>query len=118
MKLNTYIALFLTVVFFGKFLMLDTKVLNSILDTEEIALINPLCKQKMPKSADADNLLQESLVLVISSEAICNAPFYLPEITWPSAERINNFQDFSYLNPAVISTYFSKNYPPPKVLVA
>jgi hypothetical protein len=118
MQFKTYIAIFFAVVFFGKFLMLDAKVLNSILDTEEIALVNPFCKEKLQKYVDADTLSQESLVLVISSEAMCNAPFYLPIITWPGAEKINNFQDFSYLNPAVISTYFSKNYPPPKGLAA
>lgn len=98
--------------------MLDAKVLNSILETEEIALVNPFCEKKMQNSAEADTYSQESLKLIISSEAMCNAPYYLSKITWPVADKINNFQDFSYLNPAVISTYFSKNYPPPKVVVA
>ncbi|MBZ9630361.1 hypothetical protein LB465_06170 [Salegentibacter sp. LM13S] len=118
MKLNTYIAIFLTLVFFGKFLLLDTKVLNSILGTDEIALVNTLCKKKIKKSVDTVNLSQKSSVLVINSEALCNAPFYIPKINLSEVEQINNFQDFSYLNPSVISTYFSKNYPPPKLLVA
>lgn len=117
MKPNANIAILLTLVFLGKFLILDTKVLHSILDTQEIALVNSLCKKKASKSADAEHVLQDSFVLVINSEAICSAAFDLPEITWSKAERIINFQDFGYLHPAVISTYFSKNYPPPKVLV-
>ncbi|MBZ9731566.1 hypothetical protein LB467_17915 [Salegentibacter sp. JZCK2] len=118
MQFKTYIAIFFTVIFFGKFLMLDAKVLSSIFDTQEIALVNPFCDKKMQKSADADTFSKESSILIISSEAMCNAPFYLSKIAWPGVEKINNFQDYGYFNPAVISTYFSKNYPPPKILVA
>ncbi len=118
MQLKSYIAIFLAVVFFGKFLMLDAKVLNSILDTEEIALVNPFCKKKIQPSGATDTYSQESSILIISSDALCNSPFFLSKISLPEPRKINNYQDFGYLNPAVISTYFSKNYPPPKVLVA
>lgn len=118
MQGKTYIAVLFTVVFFGKFLMLDAKVLNSIFDNEEIALVNPFCKKKIQESDAADTYSQESSILIISSDALCNSPFYLSKISLPEPQKINNFQDFSYLNPAVISTYFSKNYPPPKELVA
>lgn len=118
MEFKTYIAIFFTVVFFGKFLMLDARVLNSILETEEIALVNPLCKKEMQQLADADTYSQESSLLILSSEAMCNAPFYFSKNTWKTVQNKNIFQDFIYLNPAVIPIYFSKNYPPPKDLVA
>lgn len=118
MQIKSYIAIFLAVVFFGKFLMLDAKVLNSILDAEGIALVNPFCKKKVQKSADDKTFTQNSSVLVISSDAMCKPAFNIAKITWFETEKINNFQDYSYLNPAVISTYFSKNYPPPRLLVA
>jgi len=118
MQLKSYIAIFLAVVFFGKFLMLDAKVLSSVLDTEEIALVNPFCKKKIQQSASADTYSQESSILIISSDALCNSPFYLSKISLPELQKVNNYQDFGYLNPAVISTYFSKNYPPPKELAA
>lgn len=98
--------------------MLDAKVLNSILDSEGIALVNPFCKKKVQKSVDNKTFTQDSLVLVVSSDAVCNPAFNLAKIAWFETETTTNFQDYSYLNPAVISTYFAKNYPPPKELVA
>jgi len=114
MQLKSYIAIFLAVVFFGKFIMLDPKVLNSILDTEEITLVNPLCKKKNKESGGSDTYSKESSIFIISSGALCNTLFYLSKISLPQPQKVNNYQDFGYLNPAVTSTYFSKNYPPPK----
>lgn len=116
MQFKTYIAIFFAVVFFGKFLMMDAKMLNSILATEEIALVNPFCKKKGGATYD-DKVAESSSVLVISSEAFCNTPYFIPEVTWPETPKINNFQDYQYLTSSVISPYFSKNYPPPKPLV-
>tara|TARA_R100000501_G_C2517654_1_gene46337 strand:+ start:71 stop:427 length:357 start_codon:yes stop_codon:yes gene_type:complete len=118
MQIKAYIAIFFTLIFFGKFLMLDAKVLNSILDAEGIALVNPFCKKKSQKSIDDKTFTQDSSVLVISSDAVCNPAFNLAKIAWFETEIKTNFQDYNYLNPAVISTYFSKNYPPPKELAA
>lgn len=96
--------------------MLDAKVLNSILATEEIALVNTLCKKKTGKSAETDKVAESSSVLVVSGQAICSTTFFLPEITWQTP-KIKHFQDYNYLIVSVISPYFSKNYPPPQSLV-
>lgn len=97
--------------------MLDARVLNSVLNSEGIALVNPFCKKNDQQSAD-DILSQDSSVLVINSDAICTTFFYFINSEFQNNEVENNFHDFNYLNPAIISIYFSKDDPPPKALVA
>ncbi|HKL34996.1 MAG TPA: hypothetical protein VJ899_01760 [Salegentibacter sp.] len=118
MQFKTYIAILFTVVFFGKFLMLDAKVLNSVLKSEGIAMVNPFCKKNDRQTAGDNILSQDSSVLVISSDAICNSFFFITHPEFQKKEVEDNFHAFNYLNPAIISIYFSKDYPPPKALVA
>ncbi|MBI6115410.1 hypothetical protein [Salegentibacter maritimus] len=116
MQFKTYIVIFFTAIFLGKFLVLDARMLHSVMDAEGIALINPFCKKSAQQTTD-DILSQDSSVLVISSDAVCNSFFYFSSPYLPGQEIKNNFHDFNYQNPAVISSYFSKDYPPPKALV-
>lgn len=116
MQLKTYIAIFFAAIFLGKFLVLDARMLRGVLDAEGIALINPFCKKSGQQTTD-DILSQESAVLVINSDAICTTFFYFINSEFPNNEVENNFHDFNYLNPAIISSYFSKDYPPPQKLV-
>ena len=98
--------------------MLDAKVLNSVLNSEGIVLVNPFCKKIDRQTTDDNILSQDSSVLVISSDAICTSFFFVTNPELQEKEVEDNFHDFNYLNPAIISIYFSKDYPPPKALVA
>ena len=98
--------------------MLDAKVLTSVLNSEGIALVNPFCKKNDRQTADDNVLSQDSSVSVISSDAICTSFFFVTNPELQEKEIEDNFHDFNYLNPAIISIYYSKDYPPPKALVA
>lgn len=116
MQFKTTIAIFFSVIFFGKFLMLDAKALNSFLASEGIALVNPFCKKNDQGGAENIDFAEDSSVLIISNDALCNPQYTIAEkIEYQSKKKLN-FQDFGYLSPVLISTYFSKNYPPPKEL--
>ncbi|MGY5851682.1 hypothetical protein [Salegentibacter sp. F14] len=121
MKIKSYIAVFFALVFLGKFIMLDAKMLGSVMDSENISWVNSLCGNKALDSSQNDHqadLNQASDQLVISADAICNSPFNFSSLDWPVAQAEPNFQYYDYRNPAVISAYHDKFYPPPKVLIA
>ncbi|UAB84396.1 hypothetical protein INR75_19960 [Zunongwangia sp. SCSIO 43204] len=117
MNFKIYIAILLSLIFFGKSLVLDTKLLGSILEADGIVLVNPLCKKQNAKNSEEHSLTESSSVVILSTDLLCNTPFYLLTTRWQETIKKPTFQDYSYINPAVISTYFSKNYPPPKALV-
>lgn len=121
MKIKPYIAVFFVLIFFGKFLMLDSKFLGSILESENIAWVNTYCENNPLGSSEEnipDDLEQASNVLVLNTDAICNAPFHFSENNWPESQSEPNFQHIDYRNTPVISAYPDKFYPPPKVLIA
>lgn len=121
MKIKPYIAVFFVLIFFGKFLMLDSKFLGSILETENIAWVNSYCENNPLGSSEENSkvdLEQASNILILNADAICNAPFNFIDQKWPEPQAESNFQDIDYRNTPVISAYPDKFYPPPKVLIA
>lgn len=121
MKINSYIAVFFTLVFLGKFLMLDSKFLGSIMETENIAWVNSFCENNPFNSSEEDkaaDLEQASNILVLNADAICNAPFDFFDQKWQEPQPESNFQHYNYRNPSVTSAHPYKFYPPPKVLIA
>lgn len=117
MSFKPYIAILLSLIFFGKSLVLDTKLLGSILEADGIVLVNPLCKKQNAKTSGEHKFEESSSVMVLSTDLLCNTPFYLITTRWQETIKKPTFQEYSYINPTVIPTYFSKNYPPPKALV-
>lgn len=121
MKIKPYIAIFFTLVFLGKFLMLDSKFLGSIMETENITWVNSYCENNPLNSSEEDKTAdfdQAPNVLVINADAICNSPFNFSNLNWPAPQAEPNFQYYDYRNPSVSSLYHDKFYPPPKVLIA
>ncbi|TDN93408.1 hypothetical protein DET49_104139 [Salegentibacter sp. 24] len=114
MSFKPFIAILLSLIFFGKSMVLDTKLLGSILEADGIALVNPLCKKQNAKISEEHSLTESSSV-ILSTDLLCNTPFYILTTRWSKAVKKPTFQDYGYINPSVISTYFSKNYPPPKL---
>ena len=119
MKQQVYIAIFFAVVFLGKFLMLDAKMLGSILETEEIVWVNPYCENNNFK--DFQNLQNEFITptntLILAVDTFCNPVFNLDVQNWSITEISLNFRPYSYKTPAVTTTYTNKFYPPPKSLI-
>ncbi|WP_081212196.1 hypothetical protein [Salegentibacter sediminis] len=121
MKIKSYIAVFFALVFLGKFFMLDAKFFGSILESEDTSWVNTFCKNTFLNFSEENkpaDFEQSSNILVINAEAICNSPFNFSNIYWPAPQAEPNFQYYDYRNPAVISAYHDKFYPPPKVLIA
>ncbi len=118
MNLKSYIAIFFTVVFFGKSLMIDTRFLVSILDSEEIAYVNPFCKKKTAdvfENGSTQEITPASKVLIIPIDSYCNAPFQFQLSGWTFLDAKTNYQDYNYTSPKFFETFRDKFYPPPKV---
>ncbi|WP_040506727.1 hypothetical protein [Gillisia limnaea] len=118
MNLKSYIAIFFTVVFFGKSLMIDTKFLVSILDAEEMVYINPFCDNKTAdvfENGSTQDLIPASKVLIIPIDSYCNAPFQFQLFGWTLPEVKTNYQGYNYTSPEFFETFRDKFYPPPQV---
>lgn len=120
MKQQVYIAIFFAVVFFGKFLMLDAKMLGSILEMEEIVWVNPYCENnKLKENQKLQNeFTTPTNTLIFAVDAFCNPVFNLEVQNWSIIEISFNFRPYSYKTPSITTTYIIKFYPPPKFLIA
>lgn len=119
MELKPYIAIFFTVIFFGKFLLLDAKFMENIFDSNEVAYVNPFCeKNKTETKATglSQDLFPESKTPGIAIDSICNAPFHFEIITWNHIKVQAMYQDYSYTSPGIPQIFQDSFYPPPKVV--
>ncbi len=119
MDLKPYIAVFFAVVFFGKFLMMDSKVLGFILDSSEIAYVNPFCeKQKagFDENGVLPDLLPASPSLTIAIDSFCNAPFHFEKVQWEHIFVKHTFQHYPYTSPNPPQIFRDSFYPPPKIV--
>ena len=119
MDLKPYIAIFFTVIFFGKFLLLDAKFLEGILDSNEVAYVNPFCeknKTEAKESGITQDLLPESKTRSFAIDSFCNAPFHFETITWQHVKVQAMYQDYSYTSPGIPQIFRDSFYPPPKVV--
>ena len=118
MDLKPYIAIFFTIVFFGKFLMLDAKFLERILDSYEVAYVNPFCdknKIEVNNGEMPQDLLPESTSQSIAIDSFCNAPFHFEIVTWTHIKDQALYQHYSYIFPGTPQIFRDSFYPPPKV---
>jgi len=119
MDLKPYIAVFFAVVFFGKFLMMDSKVLEFILDSTEIAYVNPFCKKQKP-GLDENGFLADfspdSPSLTIAIDSFCNAPFHIEKVQWEHIFVKHIFQHYPYTSPNPPQIFRDSFYPPPKIV--
>lgn len=117
MDLKPYIAIFFTVIFFGKFLLLDAKFLEGILDSHEVAYVNPFCENKneVKESGILQDLLPESKTQSIAIDSFCNAPFHFDLLTWDNIKPQAIYQHYTYTSPGIPQIFRDSFYPPPKV---
>lgn len=118
MNLKPYIAIFFTFVFFGKFLMVDAKFLEGILDSHEVAYVNPFCEMNKTDVSEATvtlDLFPASTSQSIAIDSFCNAPFHFEIITWNQVLVQAMYQHYSYTSPSTPQIFRDRFYPPPKV---
>ena len=117
MTLNSYIAIFFSVIFFGKFLVMDSKILVTIFDADEVVYINPFCKKQNVKTQSNNSveaLAEDNESMDFTIDSICNAPFKFEVFTWESRiipEEIRLFTDRTLPLPEFAKDRF---YPPPR----
>lgn len=115
MQIKSYIAIFFVAVFLGKFITTDSKLLGVIVDSEEITLVNPLCKKLQPNThKEGQSFDEASLFNNIIVNVICASPFQFEIYNEPIAFAEANYQEHNYHTQSIISTYRDKFYPPPK----
>lgn len=115
MQIKSYIAIFFVVVFLGKFITMDSKILGIFVDSEEITLVNPFCKKLQPDTPkEKHSFYEASLFTNITVDVICASPFQFEIYNHPIAFAETNYQKHNYQTQSIISTYQDKFYPPPK----
>lgn len=117
MTLNSYIAIFFSVIFFGKFLVVDSKILTAVFDANEIAYVNPFCEKQNVKIQDynsRDALAEDNKSLNLTIDSFCKAPFKFEVFTWES--RIIPEETRAYLDQTLPLPESAKDrfYPPPR----
>ncbi len=117
MSLKSYIAIFFTVIFFGKFLVMDSKILVAVFDADEIAYVNPLCEKQHTKSAGTDHksFSQDSDRLNITIDSFCNTPFQFEIYNWEQKIIPEESREYAYHTPPLPESIQERFYPPPKV---
>lgn len=118
MDIKPYIAIFFTVIFFGKFLVLDAKFLEVVLDSNEVAFVNPFCeknKAEVNESGISQDLLPDSKTQSIAIDSFCNAPFHVEIVNWTHIKVQAVYQHYSYISPGIPQIFRDSFYPPPKV---
>lgn len=117
MNLNSYIAIFFTVIFFGKFLVMDSKILGAVFDADEIAYVNPFCKKQNVKIQDhnsRDTLAEDNNILNLTIDSFCNAPFQFEFFTWESRVISEEIRAFAHHTPSLPESAKDSFYPPPR----
>ncbi|WP_189603374.1 hypothetical protein [Salinimicrobium marinum] len=117
MNVKPYIAVFFAFLFFGKFLVMDSKILVAILDANEIAYVNPLCKKQHTKNAETDHksFSQDSDRLNITIDSFCNTPFQFEIYNWEQKIIPEESREYAYHTPPLPESVQERFYPPPKV---
>lgn len=118
MNYKSYIAILFAIVFFGKFLVMDSKLLVVILDADEIAYINPFCKKQNAKIDGKDfqkSFNADSNHLNIIMDSFCNAPFKFEVYNWEYRILSEESRAYAYHTPSLPQSNLDRFYPPPRV---
>lgn len=118
MNYRSYIAVLFAIVFLGKFLVMDSRILVVILDADEIAYVNPFCKKQNAKTAGKD--FQESFNgdsnhLNTTLDSFCNAPLRFEIYNWEYRIVSEESRVYGYHTPSLPESNLDRFYPPPQV---
>lgn len=117
MDLKPYIALLFFLVFIGKFLIVDAKILVAVLDTNEISYVNPYCKNRDGKANQGqtqENSFEASGDMAFQMDSICNALFKFEVFAWESKIIVEEPKMDSYYNTSIPEPVQDRFYPPPR----
>ncbi len=117
MHFKTYIAIFFSVVFFGKFLVMDSKLLVTIFDADEISYVNPFCEKqnvKIQGHSSQEDLAEDNRTLNLTLDSFCNAPFKFEVFTWESRIITEETLGFAHPSPSLPESAKDRFYPPPR----
>lgn len=117
MTLNSYIAIFFSVVFFGKFLVMDSKILVAIFDADEITYVNPFCEKQEVKmqNSNREALAENNKALTFVIHSFCNAPFKFEAFTWQYSLKTEESPEYPHHTFSLPESAINRFYPPPRV---
>ncbi|MCG9970791.1 hypothetical protein [Christiangramia crocea] len=121
MDLKPYIALYFIFVFFGKFVVMDSKILLAVMDGDEIAYNNPFCekhKRKVPAVAFMDTMESDSEGFDLTIESLCNNPLTFELFNWNYKNIKVKSREYAYYTPSLQESVPDRFYPPPKMYSA
>ncbi len=113
---KNYIALILAAIVFTKFVVIDSKLLGTIPNSDEIAFVNQSCKfNNYQFSPVLESYSEDSSVLNIGYNSYCN-PLYNFEIgDWTLEVEEPSFKNYGSPVIALTRSYSSKISPPPQI---
>lgn len=113
---KNYIALILAAIIFTKFVAVDSKLLGTIFNSDEIAFVNQSCKfNHYQTSPVQESYSEDSFVLNISYHSFCNSLFNFEIAEWTDEVAELSFKNYGAPFVALTTPYNSKISPPPKV---
>ncbi len=116
LNFKNYIALILAAIIFTKFVVVDSKLLGTFFNSDEIAFVSQSCKFNNYKSPPVQETYSEdSFVLNISYHSFCNSLFNFEIAEW--TDEVEELSFKSYGSPVIALTisYNSNISPPPQV---
>ncbi|PKP13806.1 MAG: hypothetical protein CVU08_03505 [Bacteroidetes bacterium HGW-Bacteroidetes-3] len=115
MQVKSFIAIIFVMIFSGKLVTIDSKLLGVIFNSEEIILVNPFCEKNISKiSQDKLRFNQASSINNISVHVICASPFQFEVHKSLISQTKPYYHEYNYQTQSIISAYRDKFYPPPK----
>lgn len=117
MNLNSYIAIFFTVIFFGKFLVMDSKIMVAVFDTDEVTYVNPFCKKQNVKIQDnqtPEAVAEDNRSWDLTIDSFCNAPFKFEVFSWESRLIAEETGAYAHQTPSLPDSAKDRFYPPPR----
>lgn len=119
MKWKSHIAILFALIFFGKFLVMDSRVLVSLFDAHEIVYVNPFCIKQNAKIAGTtheETIDIDSHQFNITWDSFCNAPFEFEVYSWKYSILPEESGAYAYNSPSFPDSNKDRFYPPPKGL--
>lgn len=117
MSLNSYIAIFFSVIFFGKFLVMDSKILVAVFDADEVAYVNPFCKKqnvKIQENRAPEAVAEDNQAWDLTIDSFCNAPFKFEVFSWESRVITEETRAYADQTPSLPESAKDRFYPPPR----
>lgn len=114
MDFKNFLAVFFIIVFLGKLVTIDGKFVNILFNASGVTLVNKLCPKKQLQTDPTENYNSQDFTADFEIDYLCHAAFDIEMDDSPEALAENNFESYSYRQPANFSIPWYKFYPPPK----